>query len=306
MKILDSQNYTPLIKTNIILSSLSLLGCLIIILLYCFRAKLRSFVFSLVFFLSISELLNSIANLLSIDKLNNGDVNGALCHIQSIVLIYTDFCTLTWVLIISYTIHDLMCNFNQEIVERKNIFIGLGFTFPAVFAIVAAILTLGDDTSPMFNECWCYISVDRQQTFLIVTYVFYWLIIVINFFIILKVIRFLRRNCDSDDVHCHRIRSMCQRLYLYPIITTICFTFATIHRFYQIFGLKPDVDGDNDPSTEQLRVEVILYLLHGMFITFRGFLYFIVYGFDEKVKKELIMIFGRFCKKRQRYVSLNI
>jgi hypothetical protein len=133
--ILPIENYLPLIKTNIILSTLSLFGCLITILLYCFRKKLRSFVFSLVFFLSISELINSSTNLLSIDKLRV-TTNDFICEMQSVIILYTDFCTLTWVLIISYTIHDLMCNFNQEIIHRKKLFIFLGYTFPLFFTVM--------------------------------------------------------------------------------------------------------------------------------------------------------------------------
>jgi hypothetical protein len=97
---------------------------------------------------------------------------------------------------------------------------------------------------------------------------------------------------------------MCQRLTLYPLITTICFTFATIHRAYQIFDLKSDVDRNIELTPEQLRIEIILYLLHGMFISFRGFLYFIVYGFDEKVKQELVYIFGSICKRKKRDILI--
>jgi hypothetical protein len=162
---------------------------------------------------------------------------------------------------------------------------------------------------PIFNECWCFINVEEHKAYLFVIYALYWLIIVINFLIILKVIRFLRQNCDSSDVRCIRIRNMCNRLYLYPLITLICFTFATIHRSYQIFNLKVDLDSNLDLTTEQVRIEIILYLLHGMFICFRGFLYFLVYGFDEKVKKELVYIFGKVFKKRDKdkdYVNLTV
>jgi hypothetical protein len=34
--------------------------------------------------------------------------------------------------------------------------------------------------------------------------------------------------------------------------------------------------------TEALRLEVVLYLLHGMFICSRGFIYFLLYGCDKK------------------------
>jgi hypothetical protein len=138
---ISNDTYFPLIKTNLILSTFSMIGCLTIILLYCFRSKLRSFIFSLVFFLSISELINSLANLFSIDKLyitEDDDMQlgpSYICEIQSILLVYTDFCTLTWVLIISYSINELMCNFNQDIVAQKRKFIIFGYSFPLIFTL---------------------------------------------------------------------------------------------------------------------------------------------------------------------------
>lgn len=136
---MNNDQFYPLIKTNIILSVFSFLGCLLIILLYLFRKNLRSFVFSLVFYLSISELINSIANLLSIDKLFEGEINKKVnwvCNLQSVLINYTDFCTLCWTLIITYSIYDLMCNFNQGVNKKRKKFIIIGYTFPLLFAFL--------------------------------------------------------------------------------------------------------------------------------------------------------------------------
>lgn len=114
-------------------------------------------------------------------------------------------------------------------------------------------------------------------------------------------IKFLKKNCDNEEPSCIKIRTMCNRLYLYPLITTFCFIFATIHRMYQIFALS----NEKDRTAESNRMEMVLYLLHGMFISIRGFLYFIIYGCDAKVKDELSQLIGKcFRKEEQGYVNI--
>jgi hypothetical protein len=279
----------PIIKTNLILSSLSFLGCLTIILLFSFRKNLRSFVFSLVFFLAISELLNSIGNILSINKLFTEEKN-FICELQSWIIIYTDFCSLTWMCIISYTIHDLMINYNQNVASKRKIFIFIGFGTPLIFCGITLILYfLGlNETRSTENEiikdCWCWISdIERNWIYVIIFYFFYWFLITINFIVTFRVIKFLKSNCEPDDKNCEKIKQMCNKLYVYPLISAICFLFATVHRMYEIFYIK---NQDVHPGLDAYRLEFALYLLHGIFITFRGFLFFIVYGCDKKVRKE--------------------
>ena len=66
----NEYDMNQLIKANIILSFFSLFGSLCIIFLYIFNQTLRSFVFTLVFYLAISESLNSTGNLFSFHLLN--------------------------------------------------------------------------------------------------------------------------------------------------------------------------------------------------------------------------------------------
>jgi hypothetical protein len=135
---MDKEIYNPLIKTNLILSSLSIIGCLFIITLYICRKNLQSFIFSLIFHLSISEIINSLGNLLSLNKLYWN--SSTVCTIQSMIIGYSDFCTLIWILIISYTIYDLMCNFNQDIVNKHKTFIIIAYSIPLVLTIVYIVL----------------------------------------------------------------------------------------------------------------------------------------------------------------------
>lgn len=292
-------NIEPLVKTNIILASLSLLGSLTIIILYSFRKNLRSFVFNLVFYLAISELLNSIGNMLSINKLYQYQ-SDIICYIQSGIINYTDFCSLTWMCIISYTIYELMINFNQNVTTNRYRFIIIGFSTPLIFSLIYGtlfFLNLNNNDETVVNkkfECWCWLSdIEKNWICVVIIYICYWFLIAINFAATFKVIKFLKSNCDPDDKFCWKIKRMCNKLYMYPLISAFCFLFATVHRMYEIFYFK---NTNIQIGKGAYRLEIVLYLLHGMFINFRGFLFFLVYGCDNKVRRE----FKYFCEKIKR------
>ena len=132
--------------------------------------------------------------------------------------------------------------------------------------------------------CWCWINFEDNLAFVIVTYAIYWMFIAYNILLVFRVVKFLRDACYVNEPECEKIKKMCSRLYLYPFVITICFTFGTIHRFYQKISFSY-VDKDNMNEHKFIvRLEVVLYLLHGMFMSSRGFLIFVVYGYDAKVR----------------------
>jgi hypothetical protein len=305
---------TPLIKTNIILSFISLFGSLTIICLFIFGKKIRNFVFNLVFYLSISETLNSIGNIMSIHKLYKScNFNSRICDLQAVIINYTDFCSLTWMCIISYTIYDLMINYNQDFSRKKSVFLTVGFGLPFVFTIVQIIIYYsGHNYHPIsqekIHECWCWLfDMNDNWVAVLVFYIFYWFFIIGNFYVIWQVVKVLKSCVDETDVFCRRIKIMVYKLYMYPLVSALCFVFATIHRMYQIFYIAR-TDDDNIP-TEAYRLEVILYLLHGMFNSSRGFMFFVLYGCDEKGKWEMkciiVKVFRFVFKKEPEWLSLE-
>jgi hypothetical protein len=290
----DYYDTDPLIKTNIILSSASLLGSLTIILLFCLSKRLKSFVFQLVFFLSISETVNSIGNIMSVHKLYSKESQN-VCEIQAVIINYTDFCTLIWMCIISYTIYDLMINYNHLVSSKKKYFLFLGFGCPLIITGVQAIIFFTSDSHSIdydkVGECWCWIfDINSNWIFVIIIYCLYWVLIIGNLLVILSVVKVLNSCCETKDENCQRIKKMVRKLYTYPLVSAFCFTFATIHRMYQIFYI---MNSNNKPGPEAYRLEIILYLLHGMFISFRGFIYFLLYGCDKKVKSEMKYLAAR-------------
>jgi hypothetical protein len=282
-------NVNALIYTNIILSFFSLFGSLMVIILFTFRKNLRSFVFTLIFYLSISELLNSIANIMSINKLSDPE-NDLICTIQATIINYTDFCSLIWMCIISYTIYILMTRYNPNLKAKKCLFIILGFILPLVFNTIQAIIFFNGKSKSkqegdIVPDLWCWIyDMETNKSIVIILYSFIWLLIVCNCIFILRAIAFLKSNCDYEDPCSRKIRKMINKLYMYPFLSAVCFLFATIHRAYQIFFIK---NNEIEKTPGFYRLEVILYLFHGIFISIRGFIFFIIYGCNSKVKKEV-------------------
>ena len=304
---------SPLIKTNITLSFFSFFGSLTIILLFIFRKRLRSFVFNLVVYLSVSELLKSIGNIMSIQKLYPlTHFSQIICDTQAVIINYTDFCSLAWMCIISYTIYDLMINYNQDVCNKRPLFLVLGFGLPFVFTFVQAGIFYGSNprssmAEEKVDECWCWLYHMRDNWItVLIFYIFFWILIIVNFIVIWQVIKVLKSCFDENDKFCKRIKKMVYKLYMYPLVTGFCFAFATVHRMYQMFYIRsPNVT----PTIEAYRLEVILFLLHGMFISIRGFIYFFLYGLDKKVKSEMrylaSIVYRCICRKNPTWFNLE-
>lgn len=294
----DFSDQTPynvdwLIYTNVILSFISLFGSLMVINLFIFRKNLRSFVFTLIFYLCISELLNSIANIMSINKLILPE-NELICSVQATVINYTDFCSLIWMCIISYTIYKLMTQYNHDLENKKCLFIVLGFILPLVFNTIQAVIYFnGRSTTHLIDivpDLWCWIyDMETNKTIVIIIYSAFWILIFGNCIFILRAIAFLKDNCNFEDQSSRKIKKMVNKLYLYPILSGACFLFATIHRGYQIFYIK---NVQYEKTDRSYNLELIFYFFHGIFISIRGFIFFIIYGCDSKVRKEIKIWFN--------------
>jgi len=118
---------------NSILGLFSLMGCLTIIFLFLFRPYLRDFIFKLTFFLSISESINVIAYLVSLDFLNqnqNQIYESQICKVQPILISYANTSSLLWILMICYCLHDLLVNKNRFYDKDKKRYLIIGYILP--------------------------------------------------------------------------------------------------------------------------------------------------------------------------------
>jgi len=217
------------------------------------------------------------------------------CEFQKIVFDYTDISSLVWINVISYTLYDMMISSNEDFSKKQKIYIILGFILPLVNVIISfytrsdeIFSDSSDKNTTQSLDSWCWLGdIKQHKTYAIVMYAIFWTLLTVNFIYSCRVINFLKNSCDIEDNNYRRIRKMINKLYLYPIISIFCWVVATVHRFLQIF-----LDDDND-NNKTNRLELIFSILHGIFLSIRGFLFFVVYGCDAKVRKEFI-IFGKY------------
>jgi hypothetical protein len=129
-----------LIITNSILGFFSSLSSILTIYIFITRPLIRDYIFKLAFFLSISELINNIAYFFSLYYIKNPNIyedkNSVLCDIQYFVIIYSEGCSLLWILMICYGIYDLFVNKNQKYNKNKTKHIIACFLLPLIPSIM--------------------------------------------------------------------------------------------------------------------------------------------------------------------------
>ncbi len=132
-----------LIKIVIVpLSSLSFLCCFGIIILFLTRKRLHTFVGELLFHMAISELFNCIAKMLSLYKLywknsakkGLSDQYSTWCVVQRLLGNYSDFSTFLLIILISYTMHDIMLKMQKTVKRHVNKFRICVYLAPAIIS----------------------------------------------------------------------------------------------------------------------------------------------------------------------------
>jgi hypothetical protein len=141
MNQVDVENfYRLLIIIICFISCLSLICCLLVIFMFILKRNLRTFVCELLFYMAISELLNSIRKLISLYKLNyHGSLHDGLrdqtsiyCHIQRFLGNYSDFCTFIIIVMISYSLNNIMIKMNKNVVNKIKYFRLIIFIVPLI------------------------------------------------------------------------------------------------------------------------------------------------------------------------------
>jgi hypothetical protein len=109
----------------------------------------------------------------------------------------------------------------------------------------------------------------------------------------------LNKRLNTPDII--KVNKICSRLYLYPTLSIICYTFATIQRMFEVYYY--DEQG-LEKSVSIQRLAVVLQLLHSFAVCSRGFFYSLIYGFDNQVKKEFWIVFKKCFRFRPKVNQL--
>lgn len=206
---------------------LSILGALFMTIVILSFKELREFNFRMIFYLTLTDILVPIAYLFT-PKINESHT---ICVIQAYLINFGNLSSLLWTACIMFALYRLI------ILERPNshkleIYFCL-FSWGIPFIFSTAFLQNFD----MSGE-WCWIKENDTYLMLSLFYIPLAIVIAFNITLCLKVWNHIKRNKDSV-VENHNIKvKVFTRLMSYPVILIICFTPATVHRFYKFFRLQ--------------------------------------------------------------------
>lgn len=302
---------------NLICSGFSLTGSLFIIILYLRVKKIRSLIYTLIFCISISEAFNSIAHLFSIYNmyvLDSQYVSNPLCKIQTVIIHLTDTSTMIFLCIICFCIISLIKYNNKKLYLKKKLFILLGTLIPVGFTtlnttlLFTQIIKNNSIQDPYFSWCWLKVkdknnspSSDQFENKniknypLIITIVFYWIMIIFIYIVIIQVLLFVKKKqkiSQGTELY-KKIQNVVTQLYNYPIIGSVCWIFTTLNMILPFYS-KQDNTSEYKFSD---RIAFLFLTLEGMFCSMRGFFIFIIFISGEKVYEIVMNLVEKFANK---------
>jgi len=277
------KDWTKLVEYTV--GSLSICGCVFILLVFLCYRKLRNFSFELVAYLTFSSMLNTISYLINyIDVEDRSkEINETACKIQAFLMVLFENSQYIWAMLIAYYIYKSVVYFdenqNKSHTNTRIEFLLVGYIVPLIMALVG----LWRGVYGVSGK-WCWFdTVSNNLESDIFSFVFYfiiWLLIFLNFAFNYRVISYLNRESHSE-IERERLNRYHKKLMIYPIIQIVCIFPGTINRFLEIFLNK---------SIYALQMGQIIFLL------LQGFLYAIVYGYTNQVKIALRRSFENICQ----------
>ena len=252
-----------LLAVTVSLSAFSLVGTSLIVLSYLKFVKLRTFSFSLVFYMSIADMGALISYMFGSPK------GGAFCTIQGFVQQLFELSSFAWSTIIAYTLYRAVVKL-QDSKPLLPYYYLFGYGIPLLCAFIPLA------TSSYVNTgAWCWISNEQTIGQVLRWLLFYgplWGCISFNAyisFITTKKMRdmFSTREKDMPD----KYKALIKRLSLYPLILVVCWLWATVNRFQNAVS----------PGNEIFW----MYLLMTLFRSLQGLLNCIAYGLQPGVRR---------------------
>lgn len=244
-------------------SILSFLGCTYIILTVLFFKKLQSFLFRLILYLAISNLVTSASILIPYYELE------LLCKIQGFLISFGSLSSLLWTACIMYSIHNLIVK-EEKISVKFEVIVNL-LIWP--LTLTAAGLNLPEYTT---SEGWCWITSNIMLKILSF-YGPYSIILLFNLAICIKIRIYLSGSRDSSEV-LRLKRAAVKKFMFYPLILIVCYTPVILHRFFleKVSGLFTD----------------ILNILAIIGVTVIGFACFLLYARTRFVRDTIYQYFS--------------
>ncbi len=287
--------------------SLSIGASLIVISLFLFYRKIRSFAFEQIIYLITACMINTASYMINyIPKDNVIQINKMRCYIQAFLMVWFEISQMLWCSIIAYYLYDNVINFDYQVDEKRTDddeeshkkkrrrqrikLLFIGFVLPIIMPILGICFRLFGASG---RYCWVITSVDstwgRVYGGLIYTIVY--MLLIFNIMITCFVVRFLYKIKNHDNKEA--ISRYIWLLVRYPLIQIICVLPITINRI--VFFI-------NGSYSTPIEVTALL------FNSIQGLAYSIGYGYTDKVKSTLLECLDKVfcCNKYKKKAILDI
>jgi hypothetical protein len=186
--------------------------------------------------------------------------------------LYANLSTLLWTGAFAWSLYQFIAKRRLDVIkELENTYLIVCYFVPLVIALVYWIVITADGADFGLNNPICMIQ-DAKWELAFGFYIPFVAVFIFNLYCYLKIVTVL--TSDGASV------GWALQFMVYPLILFLCTLFACVDRYLQAQGV-------NVPMLEYL---------HVFFIQLQGFLNFVVYGFNEGVRRQVIPYMKRiFC-----------
>ena len=292
-------------KGNLFFSILSLLSSLLLFLLIIFKSQLRtSLTYKFLMYIFISEILNSIGNIIQSVSYDNNNQIVILFFIS-----FSDIFTNLLFLFFSISSIELIKKANRLIKDKTKAYIIKAFIISFVYLVIVVIIgfiasNCDEKINVRFHDY--YSNQDKENKLSLFFYFFVSLIhtafiMIITFFTTINfynLLLFMFEKLKNDKVNAHNIALLLKILFRYPLILIIILLFFIIR-----IGFVTFCDENN-------LLRDLFYLFSDSLFCLRGFLISLntmksskiqnIYNkfIQVNIKHYLLLNFGQFSSRK--------
>lgn len=256
----------------IVFSALSLLGSIFIILCYCRFRELQTFAFRLVFWLSVSDALKSIANMMTF-----ADQHHSLCTLQAWMKLFFGWASVLFTCAIAFTLQQ---GFLREYDSYSEMFIRRKTPYYHLVcwgvSLVFSVLPFATD-SYGHTGAWCWIIGTDMASVIMRFSAFY---VPLLFCIGYNCVIYYHINKKLASLAGRE--QVTKRVKYYPVVLVIVYIFGFLNRLYELGG-----------GAHVLWLNALMVV----FISSQGTLNALVYGLTTEVK---LRAFGSIAARKHR------
>lgn len=265
------------------IGSVTMTVLVFLIIVFLANKLYKTLLYELILYLFIACFFNTLSIVIyHFNEDSDYLLDESICKLQAFLMITFEFSQHLWASIIAHSIYQNVVRFDKETIDDETfyyrvIYIMLGFFLPLTLTVLAYFL---DDLGPSTNYCWFSTAhdMDRVKVPSVLYYFILWLLIVYNFIVTYRIIRFIYSEFNFNDNERMIVRSYIKGLLKYPLVPLVVLVPATVKRLIELFfGI------DN----------VYIHYIFILIVSMQGMIYSITYGYNP----EIISILKQNCRR---------